>query len=231
MAGKNGYRTKESAMATWMVHLRIADGIMKGIPELERQEFIMGNIAPDSGVPNEDWSVFTPNTNVSHFKKDGEISVPLFSDKYMNKELWSGYSEKEKSFFLGYYVHLLTDVLWKENIVDPSMERFRELFEKDKDAIWKLKEDWYDLDHLFLKKNPDFRTFSEYEKAVGFANTFMEEFAEDALENRRAYISGFYREKHENLEREYPYLNEREMECFVKNTVEELTKKLLGSLD
>lgn len=125
-------------MATWMVHLRIADGIMKGIPELERQEFIMGNIAPDSGVPNEDWSVFTPNTNVSHFKKDGEISIPLFSDKYMNKELWAGYSEKEKSFFLGYYVHLLTDVLWKENIVDPSMERFRELFEKDKDAIWKF---------------------------------------------------------------------------------------------
>ena len=50
-------------MATWMVHLRIADGIMKEIPKLERQEFIMGNIAPDSGVPNEDWSVFTPNTN------------------------------------------------------------------------------------------------------------------------------------------------------------------------
>ena len=27
-------------MATWMVHLRIADGIMKEIPKLERQEFI-----------------------------------------------------------------------------------------------------------------------------------------------------------------------------------------------
>ena len=40
-------------MATWMVHLRIADGIMKEIPKLERQEFIMGNIAPDSGVPTE----------------------------------------------------------------------------------------------------------------------------------------------------------------------------------
>ena len=29
----------------------------------------------------------------------------------MNKELWVGYSEKEKSFFLGYYVHLLTDAV------------------------------------------------------------------------------------------------------------------------
>lgn len=214
-------------MATWMVHLRIADGIMREIPKLERQEFIMGNIAPDSGVPNDDWSVFTPNTNVSHFKTDGEITVPLFSDKYMNKELWAGYSEREKSFFLGYYVHLLTDVLWKENIVDPSIQRFSELFEKDKDAIWKLKEDWYDLDHLFLKKNPCFRTFLEYENAVGFTNTFMEEFAEDALDDRRAYVSNFYREKHENLEREYPYLNEQEMGLFVGNTIELLTQRLI----
>lgn len=59
---------------------------------------------------------------------------------------------KGKIIFLGYYVHLLTDVLWKEKITDPSMQRFSELFEKDKDAIWKLKEDWYDLDHLFLKR-------------------------------------------------------------------------------
>ena len=54
--------------------------------------------------------------NVSHFKTDGEITVPLFRDKYMNKELWAGYSDKEKSFFLGYYIHLLTDVLWKEKM-------------------------------------------------------------------------------------------------------------------
>lgn len=178
-------------------------------------------------MPNEDWSVFTPHTNVSHFKTDGEITIPLFRDKYMNKELWAGYSEREKSFFLGYYVHLLTDVLWKENIVDPSIQRFSELFEKDKDAIWKLKEDWYALDHLFLKKNPCFRTFLEYENAVGFTNTFMEEFAEDALDDRRAYVSNFYREKHENLEREYPYLNEQEMGLFVGNTIELLTQRLL----
>ena len=154
-------------MATWMVHLRIADGIMKEIPKLERQEFIMGNIAPDSGVPNEDWSVFTPNTNVSHFKKDGEITIPLFRDKYMNKELWEGYSDKEKSFFLGYYIHLLTDVLWKEKITDPSMQRFSELFGKDKDAIWKLKEDWYDLIQLLPSSYNQMRTCTmNYETLV-----------------------------------------------------------------
>lgn len=214
-------------MATWMVHLRIADGIRKRIPFLERLEFLMGNIAPDSGVPNEGWSVYTPDKSISHFKTDGNIDISLFMDKYMKKELWNNYTEKEKAFFLGYYVHLLTDVLWKKNIVAPSVSRFTELFQKNNEGAWKLKEDWYDLDHLFLKKNPCFGAFLEYENAVGFTNIFMEEFAPDAFDNRREHISGFYREAHGNLEREYPYLKETDMELFVGNTIEQLTKRLI----
>ena len=40
-------------------------------------------------------------------------------------------------------------------------------------------------------------------------------------------LSDFYREKHENLEREYPYLNEQEMGLFVGNTIELLTQRLI----
>lgn len=55
-------------MASWMVHLRIADKLMDLISNLSYTEFVIGNIAPDSGVPNEDWSIFTPSTEISHFK-------------------------------------------------------------------------------------------------------------------------------------------------------------------
>ena len=48
-------------MASWMIHLRIADKLLDRLANIEITEFIMGNIAPDSGVPNEDWSVFTPS--------------------------------------------------------------------------------------------------------------------------------------------------------------------------
>lgn len=41
-------------MASWMVHLRIADLLLSQISGLCPTEFIVGNIAPDSGVPNED---------------------------------------------------------------------------------------------------------------------------------------------------------------------------------
>ena len=57
-------------MASWMIHLRIADKLLDRLANIEITEFIMGNIAPDSGVPNEDWSVFTPSGDISHFKEE-----------------------------------------------------------------------------------------------------------------------------------------------------------------
>lgn len=41
-------------MATWMAHLRIADDILDKMQGLEATEFVIGNIAPDSGVPTPD---------------------------------------------------------------------------------------------------------------------------------------------------------------------------------
>ena len=37
-------------MASWMIHLRIADKLLDRIPGLSPIEFIMGNMAPDSGT-------------------------------------------------------------------------------------------------------------------------------------------------------------------------------------
>lgn len=36
-------------MASWMVHLRIGDILLDHLPDLEATEFVVGNIAPDSG--------------------------------------------------------------------------------------------------------------------------------------------------------------------------------------
>ena len=63
-------------MASWMVHLRIADKLLDRIPGLSPVEFIVGNIAPDSGVPNGDWSAFHPSTRVSHFKSADKKADP-----------------------------------------------------------------------------------------------------------------------------------------------------------
>lgn len=219
-------------MATWMVHLRIADKLLDQIPNLLQTEFIVGNIAPDSGIPNEDWSVFTPSGDISHFKTtdtDGlkDIHINEYVERYFTLEQKKQYDGKQTSFYLGYLTHLLTDMMWANQIVRPGIYKFKELFEKDRTkGIWTMKEDWYDLDFLFLKKYPDFRAFSIYENAVGFENEYLDFFSVGAFDNRREYITGFYREEKEGLEREYPYLNENDMNCFVDSNAEKLVRIL-----
>lgn len=220
-------------MASWMIHLRIADKLLDRLANIEITEFIMGNIAPDSGVPNEDWSVFTPSGDISHFKEESldgwkNINIDKFINEYFTIEQIKRYTNQEFSFFLGYYTHLLTDIEWVKQICKPSEEKFASLCNEigRVNFIWTLKKDWYDLDFLYLKKNPEFRAFILYEQAKNFRNTFMDIFAEDAFENRRQYITGFYLEGRDDLEREYPYLNEQQTEQFVNITVEIIEKQI-----
>lgn len=211
-------------MASWMVHLRIADQLIEKLPGILPVEFIVGNIAPDSGVPNEDWSEFTPNTTISHFKVQGNQANPqAFAEKYFTKARQTGYDSRQYSFYLGYLTHLITDVLWIRDIYDPAKVKFPELKEKlGKNFIWKIKEDWYDLDFKYLRDHPRFRAFQMYLGAAGFQNVYMEEFSADAFDNRRKYITGWYLEGKENLDREYPYLSEAEMDAFVENASREI---------
>lgn len=207
-------------MASWMVHLRIADKLLDRIPGLAPTEFTVGNIAPDSGVPNADWSSFSPPTKISHFKTDSDDACPeLFAAKYWTEEKRQGYNSREYSFFLGYLTHLLTDVAWVEKIYHPTKIKFAELRASDpENFIWKVKEDWYDLDFKYLRDHPGFRAFQTYLEAAGFENTYMEEFSTDAFDNRRSYITGWYLAGKENLDREYPYLTEGQMDAFVEET-------------
>lgn len=216
-------------MASWMVHLRVADILLSETKGLSDTEFVIGNIAPDSGTPNADWSSYVPPTEISHFcdnpeDKKGTISPEKFFKKHIEGK---SYTQKEMSFYIGYYVHLLTDVLWHKNIYQKEKDNYFLEFHDDKKAfIWAMKGDWYDLDHLFLKKNPTFRAFNIYESTKGFKNIFMEEFTVDAFAVRQEYIVGFYREVHNNLEREYKYLTESEMNLFVDEAAHVIFQQL-----
>lgn len=227
-------------MASWMVHLRVADKLLDKLGGITEREFVVGNIAPDSGVPNADWSVYTPNGEQTHFKRPSgrggmlvnEESIADFVSQYFTKEMQRGYDKEAYSFYLGYLVHLLTDILWTDLVYRPGVINHPEEYEADKKKLlWDMKKDWYDLDFLYLKKHPDFRAFCIYEQAVGFENQYMDIFAQDAFDNRREYITGWYRAGREGLEREYPYFTEVEAEAFVDNAVVEILGKLQENYD
>ena len=221
-------------MASWLVHLRIADALIDKIAEIDKTAFVIGNTAPDSGVPNADWTSYTPPKSVSHYyvmQEDGKtkkINVDAFCAEYFSKEHINSYSTQEYSFFLGYFVHLLTDVAWTEKILAPSKEKHADEYARNKSAFFeKLKEDWYDLDYRYLKEHPNFRAFHIYEQAIGFTNDYMKEFSDDAFDNRRKYVCEFYHsDEHGELYREYPYLTPQQADHFVKETVDCLYCKI-----
>lgn len=211
-------------MASWMIHLRIADELLARLHRMDETAFVMGNIAPDSGVPNSDWTEFHPPKTITHLYRKTEsgriIDIDSFCRSYFNEDLIGTYNLKEYSFFLGYYFHLLTDVKWTEKILSALKKDYPQAYaENKKKLIESAKEDWYDLDFLYLERNPDFHAFSVYENAVGFDNVFMDMFSRDAFDDRRRYICGFYRsDEHGDLSRPFQYLTWEQADAFVKDT-------------
>lgn len=211
-------------MASWMVHFRIADGLLKHL-EVNAAQFIVGNIGPDCGEPNEDWSAFNPPAAITHWTKTGrkrDINSQGFYKEYIEYN-----TDKETlSFYLGYYVHLLTDILWVEKIHLPTKEKFIKEFERDKDFIWKVKEDWSDQDHLFLLNHPDFRAFRIFEAVKEFPNIYLDYYSQTAIEKQIRHISGFYSSHEGDLNREYTYLNQEQTDNFVVMALEKICKDL-----
>lgn len=212
-------------MASWMIHLRIADKLLDRIPGLSPIEFIMGNMAPDSGVPNEDWTQFFPSTAVSHFRVDDgtgkrKIDLHAYLQRYFSPALRSGYDEKQYSFYLGYYTHLLTDCCWSDLVSWPARQQFPDT------PMQVIKRDWYDQDFLYLRHHPGFRAFRAYLGSVGFVNTYLDFFAPDAFDNRREYITSFYLQERDDLDREYPYLTTEEADRFVEACTQRIMEVL-----
>lgn len=213
-------------MATWMAHLRIAEQLMEQLPDFDTGSFVSGSIAPDCGLPNEDWSEFTPPKQVTHYHhKTGELLDLRFFREYLAGHPLTE-DPKRISFLWGYYLHLTTDELWYTRLAATTRQEYPALFaEKGDQAWWVVKEDWYDLDHRYLRDNPDslfwkvFMTQPDPPQYLPFlpAQGIMLQFA-----HIREYYSNAHVEK--GLERPFPYLNEATMQRFIRETVESLFK-------
>lgn len=201
-------------MATWIAHMRVAEYFMKKYNELDNREFLAGNIGPDCGVPNEDWSEFTPNKNITHWKREETIDANDYKNNYLKEK------DKRFPFYLGYYIHLLTDIEWEKFYKIKQKEKiYSDGLENDKNFIWVIKKDWYGQDHLYLKNNRESVFFKYFVKIEEFPNIYFNFYPEEAFTRQIKYISDFYLYFDENLDREFPFLSTEEMDSFVDNTI------------
>ena len=106
-------------MGTWISHLRVAENLLPHFPAVDEVTFTFGNLSPDSGIPNADWTEFDPPKEVTHFlRKDGEeheIHDLVYYQQYL-MDIQPGDDIRLYSFRLGYFFHLICDIMWSNRI-------------------------------------------------------------------------------------------------------------------
>lgn len=218
-------------MASWMVHLRVADKLYNIIENLSEKEFIVGNIAPDSGEQNVDSTVFTPSRDISHFITKDSCKLPnpekFYREYIRGKEL----ERKKYSFYLGYYCHLLTDMFWEEDVYTPIKQRYRGEILNSKNLYKSIDKDCYDLDHMFLINHPSFRSYKILKDSKNFVNEYLGFFSNVAIFNRIKYICDYYDKVNDNFIRQYHYVMRVTVDNFVDSVVEKIYARIKHEWD
>ena len=205
-------------MTTWIGHLRIAEALLPALPGLDETAFALGNLSPDSGIPNDDWSKFDPPKAVTHFQHDGGGE-----DKIHDLAFYRDYllplppDDPRYTYRLGYFVHLLSDNLWSRRVGQASRRLYAaEYASKGPQFIAQIKWDWYDLDHRYLRDYPD-SLFWRVVLPAPNPPVELPFLTEDGIYFSLDHIRSFYSEPDPSLDldRHYPYLNERTMNRYV----------------
>ncbi len=219
-------------MATWVVHLRIADCFLNKISGINPKEFVAGSVAPDCGYGKKDSAgEFVPPPKITHWTPTGSKKDCRYKDFY-NEYLKDRTRDDAYWFYFGYYTHLLTDIMWSSRIYLPTCDKYESEFIHSEDFTRRIKRDWNDLDHKFLRDNPDFRTFKILD-GIQSVKDYLPYYEKDQLTIQTRFIVNYYKENfgRNDLDREYTYLTEKEVDDFVSAAIEviemDLTKKKL----
>ena len=209
-------------MATWIAHLRIAENLLSYGFHLDIEPFLVGSIAPDSGI-DDGAGGWIPDKDTTHWRDVNYFQPENFYDAYVaEREL----DTQHLAFYMGYYAHLVADIEWIANIWQP-LKHDSDIalkLEADPDFVWEIKKDWYGHDFVYLKEHPDnifTRIFHTIEQVPDYLDYFPNGAFTMAVERIKAYYADT--EKHEqSLNHNYPYLSRFDMDGWILGTSETL---------
>jgi hypothetical protein len=234
MAGKHGNpynepTRKRGYLATWIVHLRLAENLLEHLTGLDAAQFAIGNVAPDSGIPDENWEKFDPPPEITHFKISAGVIKYLADLEFFRRYLVAASPQDvgRFSFRLGYFFHLLTDNLWSQLVGRPTHALYGEQFAANPKFIWEVKDDWYGLDFIYIRDHPAnfFQRVFLPAHPDGFDLDFL---PKHALEHQLTHIKTFYQRQDAEIqalfERPYIYLSQAEMDNFIAKATDRLVR-------
>lgn len=216
-------------MATWMVHFRIAENLLNlGITTTEN-EFVVGNIGPDCGLPDKESNSFVPPKQITHFKVDNKINASSFIEQYLERDDIN-FMNPKFSFYLGYYVHLLTDLEWSKLHAEKKKEPIYQKILGTADYASIIKRDWYGVDFVYLKENND-NIFNRVFQSIKEFPDYLDFFPANQISIQINRITEFYLGSSFNFVLDptykFEYLTPDEADHFV----EAATKKIIHNLN
>lgn len=207
-------------MATWLCHLRVADEVLKKY-DLPRREFLAGNIAPDCGL-SDGKGGFDPPKEITHWTKGSKSKCEYL--RFAEEMLHTARNKLERAFLLGYFSHLIADVVWTQVINEPEKARFRDEYDADRTGYYRrVKAEWYGNDLLFLEEHPNYAPMAELKSAEGIDSTILPYYGRDnvtvqirniCLAYSGTYTGGFH------------YLDRGDVDVFVKKAAEKISGEL-----
>lgn len=216
-------------MATWIMHLRVAEKLKDIFSDLDIAAYYVGAIAPDSGKMVDDFT-YVPTKDVSHWKREGVSYEQRFLDntEFYKKYCLSQTDKFKKSLCLGYFVHILTDTIYVRDIIHPYIAKHGWDFWKAN--ITNIRKGWYEIDFRFLAENENYLPYELLKTVKPFDNSFLDYFAPNDVYERIQFAINLYSkaETDENCEffthtpqqaAELEKAMAREISDFLKNNV------------
>ena len=210
-------------MASWVTHLRVAEGL-KELFKGHEYAFFTGNLATDGGKINSD-ATYTPPAYITHWYTTPDvfsINPDAFAAEYIYGKVLT---EEETAFLWGYYCHLYTDVLYNELL---AVVYEKQNLEKCMQTRMNVYGTATDIDYLYLNQNPNGTVINFINNFTGFENTCIEYFEKDGLTKRIIQMCGFYKDL---LNRTYKpsgisYFTTDDIKMLVNKAVIYLDKKI-----
>jgi hypothetical protein len=226
-------------MATWLIHLQVADALTDDLPGLSVNPLLLGALAPDSGYETPNGG-FVPSKSDTHFltrsgRKRGRSDYHCDEMEFRCRYL-EGIDEltERTSFLVGYLTHLMVDNLWGQTIGLATKRRFIEPAD-DRAEAWELvKADWYDVDALKLLRNPFIRAWLRF-LDIPAAHSYIDLIPTQNIRRLMMTIRKRYTftavEAQVAMSRQYPYLTASQSNQFVENATEIVAEAVHRCLD
>jgi hypothetical protein len=111
-----------------MVHFKTAYSVLSktGAADIDQPLFYIGSLAPDSVHSRQNYTL--ADRSYSHFKSK-DVSQWF---ENINRFLLEYKTSSDFSFYLGYAVHIMTDIIWEEKV----FKRFLQSYQKIKDSVF-----------------------------------------------------------------------------------------------